>query len=168
VPPPPEEPKLAEQPKPVEAQPEAAPKPDISLAPSLPSGAFASLKGKMAAPINGRIAARFGAKRGDGPSWKGMFIKAAEGTEVRAVAPGRVVVADWLRGFGNLIIVSHGGEYLSIYGNNQTLLKHVGDPVKAGDVIASAGNTGGNEESGLYFELRYLGKPFDPAGWVKF
>jgi septal ring factor EnvC (AmiA/AmiB activator) len=164
----PEEPKLAEQPKPVEATPEAAPKPDISLAPLMPNGAFASLKGKMAAPINGKIAARFGAKRGDGPSWKGMFIKASEGTEVRAVAPGRVVVADWLRGFGNLIIVSHGGEYLSIYGNNQTLLKHVGDAVKAGDVIASAGNTGGNEESGLYFELRYLGKPFDPAGWVRF
>jgi septal ring factor EnvC (AmiA/AmiB activator) len=162
----PEEPKLAEQPKPAEAKP--APRPDISLAPAAPDGAFASLKGRMGAPVIGKIAARFGAKRGDGPSWKGMFIKAPEGTEVRAVAGGRVVVADWLRGFGNLIIVSHGGEYLSIYGNNQTLLKHVGDPVKAGEPIASAGNTGGNEESGLYFELRYLGKPFDPAGWVKF
>jgi septal ring factor EnvC (AmiA/AmiB activator) len=164
----PEEPKLAEQPKPVEAAKPAPPRPDISLAPAAPDGAFASLKGRMGAPVAGKIAARFGARRGDGPSWKGMFIKASEGTEVRAVASGRVVTADWLRGYGNLIIVSHGGEYLSIYGNNQTLLKHVGDPVKAGEVIATVGNTGGNEESGLYFQLTYLGKPFDPAGWVKF
>jgi len=126
------------------------------------------MRGRMSAPIAGRIAARFGAKRGDGPTWKGMFIKAAEGADVRAVAGGRVVFANWMRGFGNLIIVDHGNEYLSIYGNNQTLLKHAGDTVKAGDQIASAGNTGGNEESGLYFELRHLGKAFDPAGWVKF
>jgi septal ring factor EnvC (AmiA/AmiB activator) len=97
-----------------------------------------------------------------------MFIKAPEGTDVRAVAGGRVVFANWLRGFGNLIIVDHGGEYLSIYGNNQSLLKQAGAAVKAGEVIASAGNTGGNEESGLYFELRHLGKAFDPAGWVRF
>jgi septal ring factor EnvC (AmiA/AmiB activator) len=164
---PPEEPKLAEQPKPVESKPEPK-QPDITLAPAAPDGAFASLKGKMSSPISGKIAARFGAKRGDGPSWKGMFIKAPEGTDVHAVAGGRVVFANWMRGFGNLIIVDHGGEYLSIYGNNQTLLKHAGDLVKAGEPIASAGNTGGNEDSGLYFELRHLGKAFDPAGWVKF
>jgi septal ring factor EnvC (AmiA/AmiB activator) len=164
----PEEPKLAEQPRPVEARPEPAARPDITLAPAAPDGAFASLKGKLAAPLAGKVAARFGAKRGDGPSWKGMFIKATEGTEVRAVAGGRIVFANWMRGFGNLIIVDHGGEYLSIYGNNQTLLKHAGDAVKAGEPIASAGNTGGNEESGLYFELRHLGKAFDPAGWVRF
>jgi septal ring factor EnvC (AmiA/AmiB activator) len=163
-----EEPKLAELPKPADPKPEPAPKPDITLAPAAPNGAFASLKGKLAAPLAGKVAARFGAKRGDGPSWKGMFIKADEGTEVRAVAGGRVVFANWMRGFGNLIIVDHGGEYLSIYGNNQTLLKHAGDAVKAGEPIASAGNTGGNEESGLYFELRHLGKAFDPAGWVRF
>jgi septal ring factor EnvC (AmiA/AmiB activator) len=166
----PEEPKLAEQPvpaKPVETQPEPK-QPDITLAPAAPAGAFASLKGRLGAPIAGKIAARFGAKRGDGPSWKGMFIKAPEGTDVRAVAGGRVVFANWMRGFGNLIIVDHGGEYLSIYGNNQTLLKHAGDAVKAGESIASAGNTGGNEESGLYFELRHLGKAFDPAGWIRF
>jgi septal ring factor EnvC (AmiA/AmiB activator) len=168
TPQPAEEPKLAEQPKPAVAKPEPASAPDISLAPVAPDGAFAALKGKMPAPIAGKIAARFGERRGDGPSWKGMFIKAPEGTEVRAVAPGRVVAARWLRGYGNLIIVAHAGEYLSIYGNNQTLLKQPGDAVKAGDVIASAGNTGGNEESGLYFQLTHLGKAFDPAGWVKF
>jgi septal ring factor EnvC (AmiA/AmiB activator) len=170
----PVEPRVVEQrpverPVPVEKpDPAAARAADIALAPAAADGAFASLRGRMSAPISGRIAARFGAKRGDGPSWKGMFIKAPEGSDVRAVAGGRVVFANWMRGFGNLIIVDHGSEYLSIYGNNQTLLKHAGDTVKAGDQIASAGNTGGNEESGLYFELRHLGKAFDPAGWVKF
>ena len=167
-------PRIVEQapvarPAPVEKpDPEAARAADIALAPAAADGAFASMRGRMSAPIAGRIAARFGAKRGDGPTWKGMFIKAAEGADVRAVAGGRVVFANWMRGFGNLIIVDHGNEYLSIYGNNQTLLKHAGDTVKSGDQIASAGNTGGNEESGLYFELRHLGKAFDPAGWVKF
>jgi len=166
----PVEPRIVEQrPDPVEKpDPAAARAADIALAPAAADGAFASLKGRMSAPISGRVAARFGAKRGDGPTWKGMFIKASEGADVRAVAGGRVVFANWMRGFGNLIIVDHGSEYLSIYGNNQTLLKHAGDTVKAGDQIASAGNTGGNEESGLYFELRHLGKAFDPASWIKF
>jgi septal ring factor EnvC (AmiA/AmiB activator) len=97
-----------------------------------------------------------------------MFIRAAEGAEVHTVASGRVVHAAWLRGFGNLIIVDHGGQYWSLYANNQSLLRRVGDVVKAGEVIAAAGNTGGNEESGLYFELRHKGKEFDPASWVKF
>ena len=119
-------------------------------------------------PVSGSVAARFGTRRGQGPSWKGMFIKAPEGAEVRATGAGRVVHADWLRGYGNVIIIDHGGEYLSIYGNNSALLKRAGDMVKSGEVIASAGNTGGNEESGLYFELRHRGQPLDPAGWVKF
>lgn len=163
LPPEPDEPKVAEQPKHEERTP------DISLAPAAPAGAFAGMKGRLTAPVSGTIAARFGAKRGgDGPSWKGMFIKAPEGTEVRSVAVGRVVHSGWMRGFGNLIIIDHGGDYLSIYANNQTLLKRLGDAVRAGEPIASAGNTGGNEESGLYFELRHLGKAFDPASWVKF
>ena len=95
-------------------------------------------------------------------------MSAAVGTPVRAVSHGRVAFADWLRGYGLMIIVDHGGQYMSIYGNNQSLLKRAGDIVKAGDPIASAGNSGGNEESGLYFELRHQGAAFDPAGWVKF
>ena len=154
------------EPKVAETRPEPAP--EVALGPAAPDGAFASLRGRLTAPVAGTIAARFGAKRGDGPSWKGMFIKAPEGTDVRAVAGGRVVHADWMRGFGNLLIIDHGGEYLSIYGNNQSLLKRAGDMVRAGEAIASAGNTGGNEESGLYFELRHRGKAFDPASWVKF
>jgi septal ring factor EnvC (AmiA/AmiB activator) len=171
----------ADEPK-VALKPEPAPTPapleeparpparaaDIALAPAAPAGAFASLKGQMRSPVSGQVAAKFGTKRGQGPAWKGVFIRAAEGTDVRAVAGGRVVFAEWLRGFGNLIIVDHGGQYMSIYGNNQSLLKRAGDIVKSGDPIASAGNSGGNEESGLYFELRHQGTAFDPAGWVKF
>jgi septal ring factor EnvC (AmiA/AmiB activator) len=160
-----EEPRVAEEPLDAKPAPKSA---DTALAADLPSGAFESLRGRLATPISGTVAARFGAKRADGPAWRGVFIKAPEGTDVRAVGPGRVVYAKWMRGWGNMIIVNHGGEYLSIYGFNETLLKHEGDSVKAGDVIASAGSTGGNGESGLYFELRHLGKPIDPAGWVKF
>lgn len=127
---------------------------------------FASLRGQLRLPIRGDLIAKFGGKRGDGPSWKGLFIRAPEGTEVKAVAAGRVVYADWLRGFGNLLIVDHGNQYMTIYGNNQSVLKRAGDLVKTGDVIASAGNSGGNEQSGLYFEMRHQGRAFDPLGWV--
>jgi septal ring factor EnvC (AmiA/AmiB activator) len=117
-------------------------------------------------PLRGDLVAKFGSKRGDGPNWKGLFIRAAEGTEVKAVAAGRVIFADWLRGFGNLIIVDHGAQYMTIYGNNQAVLKRAGDSVKAGDVIANAGNSGGNEQSGLYFEMRHEGRAFDPLAWL--
>ncbi len=127
---------------------------------------FASLRGQLRLPVRGDLLAKFGGKRGDGPSWKGLFIRAPEGAEVKAVAAGRVVYADWLRGFGNLIIVDHGNQYMTIYGNNQSVLKRAGDLVKTGDVIASAGNSGGNEQSGLYFEMRHQGRAFDPLGWV--
>lgn len=127
---------------------------------------FESLRGKLRLPVRGDLMARFGAKRGDGPTWKGLFIRTAEGAEVKAVAAGRVVFADWLRGFGNLIIVDHGNQYMTIYGNNQALLKRPGDAVKTGDVIANAGNSGGNEQSGLYFEMRHQGRTFDLLEWV--
>jgi septal ring factor EnvC (AmiA/AmiB activator) len=132
----------------------------------MPDGAFEALRGKLHLPVRGELTARFGNKRGDGPSWKGLFIRTAEGAEVRAVAGGRVVFADWLRGFGNLIIIDHGNQYMTIYGNNQSVLKHAGDVVKAGDVIAQTGNSGGNEQSGLYFEMRHQGRAFDPLKWV--
>ncbi len=134
--------------------------------PGMPDGAFAALRGKLRLPIAGDLTARFGSRRGDGPTWKGLFIRAPEGTEVRAIAGGRVVFADWLRGFGNLIIVDHGSQYMTIYGNNQSVLKRPGDVVKSGDIIANTGNSGGNEQSGLYFEMRHQGRAFDPLGWV--
>lgn len=129
-------------------------------------GAFAALKGKLRLPVIGDIANRFGAQREEtGVSWKGLFIRANEGTEVKSVANGRVVFADWMRGFGNLMILDHGDGFMSLYGNNQSLLHKVGEEVKAGDTIANVGNTGGNAQNGLYFELRHLSKPFDPLSW---
>ena len=84
----------------------------------------------------------------------------------RSVAAGQVVYADWLRGFGNLIILDHGAGYMSLYGNNETLYKQVGDSIHGGDTIATVGNSGGNADSGLYFEMRHQGKPLDPLTWV--
>ncbi len=131
-------------------------------------GAFATLKGKLRLPTRGELASRFGAPRAEGgTTWKGLFIKAAQGEDVKAVAPGRVVFADWMRGFGNLLIVDHGSEYLSIYGNNETVYKQVGENVASGDTIARVGNSGGNPETGLYFEIRFKGSPFDPLSWIK-
>lgn len=129
---------------------------------------FAALKGKLRLPVRGDVTNRFGATRSDsGISWKGLFIKAPEGAEVKSIATGRVVFADWLRGFGNLIIVDHGSGYMSLYGNNQAVLKQVGDTVQTGDAIASVGNSGGNETNGLYYELRRQSKPFDPISWSR-
>lgn len=137
--------------------------PDVSLA----ADAFPHLKGRLSLPVRGELANRFGTPRQEGgATWKGVFIRAASGAEVKAVAPGRIVFADWLRGFGNLAIVDHGDGYLSVYGNNESLFKAVGQPVKSGEAIASVGNSGGNPETGLYFELRHLGQPLDPLKWV--
>jgi septal ring factor EnvC (AmiA/AmiB activator) len=132
---------------------------------------FAQQKGKLLLPIDGILTARFGSPRRSeggsaGPSWKGVFLQAPVGTEVRAVGPGQVVFADWLRGFGNLMVVDHGEGFLSIYGNNEALLRNVGDRIAVREVIASVGNTGGNETPGLYFELRFQGRPFDPLTWI--
>lgn len=132
------------------------------------SSPFSKLRGRLRLPVQGELASRFGAQRSAGTaSAKGLFIRAAEGEPIRAVAAGRVVYADWMRGFGNLLIVDHGESFLSVYGNNESLLKQSGDSVTLGEPIATAGQSGGNEETGLYFELRHLGKPFDPLSWVK-
>ena len=85
---------------------------------------------------------------------------------MKAVAEGQVVFADWLRGFGNMLILDHGGGYMSLYGYNETLFKRVGDRVRPGDTVASVGNSGGNADPALYFELRHQGKPFDPLPWT--
>jgi murein hydrolase activator len=128
---------------------------------------FASLRGKLKLPVRGELANRYGSPReGGGLTWKGLFIRATEGASVKAVAEGKIVFADWLRGFGNLMIVDHGGGYMSLYGNNESLLKQVGTNIKPGDTIASVGNSGGNPESGLYFELRHQGKTLDPLPWT--
>lgn len=136
--------------------------------PSAFSGAFAQLRGQLALPVRGELANRFGSQRSDGGvTWKGLFIAASPSEPVKAVAAGRVVYADWLRGFGNLMIVDHGDSYMSLYGYNETLYKRVGEEIAAGDTIAAVGSSGGSGESGLYFELRYRGQPFDPLGWIR-
>ena len=128
---------------------------------------FDQLKGKLTLPVKGVIANRFGTRRPDSTvRWKGLFLRTSSGQAVKAIAAGRVVFADWLRGFGNLLIIDHGKGYMSLYGNNETLYKQVGDVLRGGDTIAAVGNTGGNEEFGLYFELRYESKPLDPMRWM--
>jgi septal ring factor EnvC (AmiA/AmiB activator) len=149
--------------------PRTAPPPRDAEPP--PSGQFAQLRGRLPMPVVGEVTGRFGAPRkvegaGTAPTWKGIFIRAAAGTGVRAVAAGQVVFADWLRGFGNLMVVDHGEGFLSVYGNNESLLRNVGDRVAVGDLVAAVGNTGGIEQTGLYFELRFQGRPFDPLKWV--
>ena len=130
-------------------------------------GPFSTLKGKLRLPVRGELSGRFGGPKRPGvASAKGIFISAAQGQPVHAIAPGQVVYADWMRGFGNLLIVDHGEAYMSIYANNEALLKQVGDLVAAGERIAMVGASGGNEETGLYFELRHLGIAFDPLRWV--
>lgn len=154
------------QPRPQKQRQEAGRKNESVPSEAFSGGSFAALKGRLHLPVRGNVSNRFGAMREDGGiSWKGLFIKAGEGEEVRAIADGRVVFADWLRGFGNLMIVDHGSGFMSLYGNNQTLLKNVGDSVAAGDTIAAVGNSGGNDEAGLYFEMRHQSKPFDPLTW---
>ncbi|MDR2450415.1 MAG: peptidoglycan DD-metalloendopeptidase family protein [Candidatus Accumulibacter sp.] len=133
---------------------------------ALPGGHFAALMGRLRLPVRGALTNRFGGARQEGSTWKGLFIRAPQGAEVRTIAAGRVVFADWLRGFGNLLIVDHGDGYLSVYGYNDALLKETGDEVRGGDSIAIAGNSGGGPESGLYFELRHQGQPIDPSKWL--
>lgn len=129
---------------------------------------FAKLKKKLKLPIKGKIIHKYNSKRRDtGTRWKGLFIKAKEGSNVTSVASGQVVFSDWLRGFGNIIIIDHGKSYMSLYGNNDSLLKQKGEYIKGGDVIALSGNSGGNKNNGLYYELRHNGKPFNPLKWTK-
>ncbi|CZQ35500.1 peptidase [Bordetella pertussis] len=161
---PPRETRPAARAEPAEPAPrEAAPARTASAA---PVGGGNGLRRGLPMPVRGTIQGRFGVDRPDGGVWRGLVLRTAEGTPVKVVAPGTVVYAEWLRGFGNLIIVDHGQQYLTVYAYNQSLLKRVGDRVAAGDTIATVGATGGQVESGLYFEIRHRGAPVDPAQWL--
>ena len=129
---------------------------------------FAQSKSKMAWPIRGRIRNLFGKSRvssADNLKWQGVIIESNQGQEVRAISTGRVAFSDWLPRYGLLIIIDHGQGYMSLYGHNQSLHKSVGDWVETGDLIAKAGDSGGEETSGLYFEIRHNGKPMNPSAW---
>lgn len=139
------------------------------LAAPTPTGVrFSQLRGTMGFPVRGELIGRFGAPRAEGGArWRGVFIRAGGGEDVVAVAAGEIVFSDWMRGYGNLIIVDHGEDYLTIYGNNDALLKVVGDRISGGTPIASVGASGGGQESGLYFEVRHKGEPMDPMQWIR-
>ncbi len=138
--------------------------------PAGPSGTtpFKLQQGKLPWPAKGKFTARYGdAKSQGGLKWKGMLIAADYGTPVKAISHGRIAFADWLQGFGFITIIDHGEGYMSLYGHSESLFKQVGDWVLAGEVIATAGDSGGQPESGIYFEIRSRGKPVDPRKWCK-
>lgn len=125
------------------------------------------LKGKLAWPLKGRLAARFGTPKAGNLRWDGVMIAAPEGREVKAVHRGRIAFADWLRGYGLLLIIDHGDGYMTLYGNNQTLYKETGEWVEAGEPVARAGSSGGRRNSGIYFGIRVRGKAENPRKWCR-
>lgn len=128
----------------------------------------ATRKGGLAWPVQGRLVRRFGEPRAGGRMrWQGVMFEAPAGSEVRAVAPGVVVFSDWLRGFGMLAIVDHGDGWMSLYGSVDSIYKRRGDPVELDEVIATVGQSGGETEVGLYFEMRYKEEPKDPLAWLR-
>ncbi|ESP92782.1 MULTISPECIES: murein hydrolase activator EnvC family protein [Pseudoalteromonas] len=125
------------------------------------------LKGKLAWPLSGKLKKRFGQRKHVGMNWKGVVIAGQTGTEVNSVAPGHVVYADWLNGFGWVIVLDHGKGFMSLYGHAQTLLRDVGDHVNPGDPIALVGQSGGQQNPGLYFEIRHKGSAVNPVKWCR-
>jgi len=129
---------------------------------------FGKLRGKLNWPAKGRHLHRFGSKRKlANLRWNGVVIKAREGANVKSIAHGQVIFSDWLRGYGLLIIIDHGDGYMSLYGHNQSLFKDVGDYVERNEVISLIGNSGGSEQSALYFEIRHNRKPTNPRRWCQ-
>jgi septal ring factor EnvC (AmiA/AmiB activator) len=129
-------------------------------------GDFSTLKGKLPWPVRGRLAQKFGSPRAEG-TWDGVLINASEGMEIKAVTRGKVVYAEWLRGYGLLTIIDHGQGYMTLYAFNQSLYKRMGDSVEAGDIIASVGQSGGRSQAGLYFGIRKKGVPINPLEWCR-
>ena len=138
-----------------------------AAAPSEPRMPFADAQGTLVMPMVGTLKNRYGARRNADIRWRGWLIAADEGEPVRAVHGGDIIYADWLRGQGLLMVVDHGEGWLSLYAQNHSLLRGVGDRVSAGDIIAKAGASGGSETSGLYFEIRHRGEPVDPGEWIR-
>jgi septal ring factor EnvC (AmiA/AmiB activator) len=147
----------------IEIRPVTEESPGVKIS---PTATFAELKRKLPWPVKGTITKKFGAKRSDS-KWDGVLIKAKEGDDIRVVSGGLVVYADWLRGYGLLVIINHGQGYMTLYAFNQSLYKEVGERVEAGSVIAAVGQSGGQSNSGLYFGIRKKGKPVDPVKWCR-
>ncbi|WP_428985313.1 murein hydrolase activator EnvC family protein [Shewanella corallii] len=128
---------------------------------------LAKSRGKLSWPTKGKVRHRYGSQRSGGITWKGVILSAPEGREVKPVAPGKIIYADWLRGFGMVMVVDHGKGYMSLYGHAQALLKSVGEQVNTGDTIALVGRSGGQSEPGLYFEIRHKGQAINPARYCR-
>lgn len=137
---------------------------------SAPGGGkpFSSQRGKLPLPTNGKIVKRFGQTKVAGKlKWEGLLIQAKSGSDVVAVHNGRVIFSDYLRGHGLLLIIDHGDGYMTLYAHNQSLLKDIGDWVNSGETVARVGNSGGQTEPALYFEVRHQGEPTDPLKWCR-
>ncbi len=138
------------------------------FAPKQSLNGLSQYKNKLNWPVKGTIQHRFGSNKfANKVKWNGIVINAESGKNVQAIHNGQVVFADWLRGFGLMVIIDHGQGYLSLYGQNESLLKSTGDWVEAGEPVATVGRSGGTTEPGLYFEIRYKGKPQNPVNWIK-
>jgi len=134
----------------------------------VPSGQpFERVRGKLPWPVPGRVVASYGQSRGGGLKWNGVLIATERGTEVKAPYAGRVVYADWLPGLGLLLILDHGGGYMTLYGHNEQLYRGVGETVAAGEAIATVGDSGGQARPELYLEVRKGTKPQDPRKWFR-
>ena len=140
---------------------------NVPAAPIPAAQPFADLKGALPMPVTGTPSNRFGGRRNADIRWRGWLIPAEEGESIRAVHAGQVIYADWLRGQGLLIVIDHDDGWLTLYAQNHSLMRQVGDRVAAGDVIARAGASGGHDVTGLYFEVRHQGQPVDPAQWIR-
>ena len=128
---------------------------------------FKEKRGVLPWPTKGRLSALFGTSKVGSIKWDGVLIAAPEGQEIKAIDYGRVAFADWLRGFGLMIIIDHGDGYMSLYGHNQSLFKETGEWVEAGEAVASVGSSGGQRNTGVYFGIRYKGKPVNPKQWCR-
>lgn len=128
---------------------------------------LAKLKNKLSWPVKGKMRHKFGTKKQGYLRWKGVLIQAPVGKQVKAIHGGTVLFSDWLKGYGLVTVVDHGKGYMSLYGHSQALLKNVGDTVAPGEAIALVGQSGGQAQTGLYFEIRYKGKAINPAAWCR-
>ena len=138
-----------------------------TISPTQDYPSFALSKGKLNWPVRGKLKASFGSKRSDYLRWQGWLISAKQDADIKSVHHGRVVFSDYLRGFGLLIIIDHGNDYMTLYAHNKELLREAGDWIQSGEVISRAGNTGGLTNTALYFEIRDKGKPVNPKIWLR-
>jgi septal ring factor EnvC (AmiA/AmiB activator) len=143
-------------------------KTQVSSISPIKDGSFAKRAGTLAWPLKGKVIAHYGSSRNIGKlTWQGILISSPAGESIFAAATGQIIFADWLRGFGLMVIIDHGNQYMSLYGNNETLLKQVGDIVSMGELIAQSGDKGVRQHAGLYFEIRHKGSPTNPLRWLR-